>query len=148
MDPLAIVTAFEYRLGDVGCGQSGVFECRLARLDRPIDQIVTNASSSARVMVIVKCVGPASSAVMVGRFIFGLQCRGKLNLGLFRCFLQALQGQSVPPQRDALLLLDLLGEIINEPLGEILTVSVDTVRGLGSIGTVGSTHFSRSRRSC
>ena len=50
----------------------------------------------------------------------GLHRRGQLDLGLLGRFLQALQGQPVLAQIDALLLLELVGQVVDDPLVEVL----------------------------
>ena len=49
---------------------------------------------------------------MKGRLISVFGGRGKLDLGLFRRFLQPLQRETVLAQVDALLLLELVGEVV------------------------------------
>ena len=44
----------------------------------------------------------------------------QLNLGLFSAFLEALHGQRIPAQVHSLVLVELVGEIIDDPAIEIL----------------------------
>src|SRR3546814_3984406 len=55
------------------------------------------------------------------RFPYTTLFRSQLDLRLFRCFLQALQGQFVAAQVDAFVLLEAVGEIFDELAVEILT---------------------------
>ena len=69
----------------------------------------------------------------VGQVDFGLGCRGKLDLGLFGCFLEALQSELVLFQVNALLLLELVCQILDETHVEIFTAEEGV--------TVGGLHF-------
>src|SRR5207249_6402427 len=61
----------------------------------------------------------------------GLHRRRKLDLRLLRSFLETLEGLAVVPQVDALILLELLDEPIDDPLVEVVAAEVGvTVRGL------------------
>ena len=55
-----------------------------------------------------------------GQVDFGLRAERQLDLGLFGRFLETLQRQLVVPQVDALLLLELVGQIVDEAHVEIL----------------------------
>jgi len=66
----------------------------------------------------VRCFGPEASAVMNG-IDLGLRRRRQLDLGLFRGLLEPLQRQLVAAQIDALLFLELVGQIVDQPHVEI-----------------------------
>ena len=67
-----------------------------------------------------RCFGPFWSAVMKGRLMLVSMRRGELDLRLFRRLAQSLQCQAVLAQVDALLLLELVGEVVHDPLVEVL----------------------------
>ncbi len=50
----------------------------------------------------------------------GLHRGGQLALGLFRTFLEALQGHLVAAQVDALLLLEFVSHVVDDQLVEVL----------------------------
>jgi len=58
-----------------------------------------------------------------------LHGRGKLHLGLFRRFFQALQRHPVGPEIDALILFELRDQIIHDPLVEILSAQMRVAVG-------------------
>ena len=68
-----------------------------------------------------------------GQVDFGFLGRRKLDLCLFRGFLQALQRKLVAAQVNALFLAEFIGQIVNNALVEILT----TQEGV----TIGGFHF-------
>jgi hypothetical protein len=101
-------------------GHAGVLQRGLAGLDRASwIRSSTSASSLARVSFITRCFGPEASAVMNGRLI-SVSSRGQLDLGLFGGFLQPLQRQLVLAQVDALLLAELVGQVVDDAQVEIL----------------------------
>ena len=68
----------------------------------------------------LRCFGPVWSAVMKGRLTSVCIEELKLDLGLLRRFLEALQRQPVVAQVDALLLFELVGQVVDDALVEIL----------------------------
>ena len=57
----------------------------------------------------------------VGQVDFGLRAGGQFNLGFFCPFFQTLHGKRIAAQVHALIFLELVSEIINQPAVEILT---------------------------
>ena len=80
----------------------------------------TRASSLARVSLMLRCSGPDAFIEMKGRFTSYCASVEQLLLGLLGLFLQALQGELVLAQVDALLLLELVGQVVDEPQVEVL----------------------------
>ena len=66
-----------------------------------------------------RCFGPVASARNERQIDLGLSGCGQLNLGLLRSLLQALPGQVVVPQIDALLPLEFVGKIVHETHVEV-----------------------------
>ena len=79
----------------------------------------TSASNLARVSFMVRCFGPDASAVMNGRLISVCVVERQLDLGLLGRFLQPLQRELVAAQVDALGLLELVGQIVDQPHVEV-----------------------------
>ena len=97
------------------------FNAALHGPDRALDRGRRPALSSlARVSLMSRCLGPFWSAVMKGRLMLGFHGRGELDFRLLGGLLQTLQRQAVVAQVDALLFLELVGEVIDDPFVEIL----------------------------
>ncbi len=92
----------------------------LAGLDGPLDQIVDQRLELGAGELDGQMLGAGGVGGDEGQVDFGLRSRGQLDLGLFRRFLQALQGQLVLPEVDAVVLLELVGQIFDEAHVEIL----------------------------
>ena len=79
----------------------------------------TSASNLARVSLSARCFGPARVGGDVGQVDLGLHRRGELDLGLLGRLLQALQRELVLGQVDALLLLELAGQVLDQAHVEV-----------------------------
>ena len=80
----------------------------------------TSDSSLARVSFTLRCFGPGRVGRDVRQVHFGLLARRQLDLGLLGRFLQALHRERVLAQVDAVLLLELVREVIDDALVEVL----------------------------
>ena len=80
----------------------------------------TSCSSLARVRFSDRCFGPLASAVMKGRLISVRLRRAELDLGLLGGFLEPLQGHAVLAQVDALVLLELVDDPVDDALVEVV----------------------------
>ena len=89
----------------------------------------TSCSSLARVRVMVRCFGPLASAVMNGRLISVCCVERQLDLGLLGGFLQPLEGHAVLAQVDALLLLELVADPVDDALVEVVAAQVGVAVG-------------------
>ena len=116
------LAADEDHLVDVALGQPGVLQRLLTGLQRPLDQITHQALQLGAGQLHYQV--QRRSAVLVHadeRLVdLGLAGRGQLDLGLFGGFLQPLQGHLVLGQIDAVLLLELVGEILDHLHVEVL----------------------------
>ncbi len=106
---------------DFGSGDTGILERCLARRDRALDEIVDQAlelgtGQLQRQMLRAGGVGRDERQVD-----FGLLRGRKLDLCLFRSFLEALQGKLVVLQVDAVVPLELGNEIFDETHVEVFT---------------------------
>ena len=79
----------------------------------------TSASSLARVSLMLRCFGPEASAVTYGRLTSVCCARRQLDLGALGRVLQALQGQRILAQVDALVLVEFLDEVVDDALVEV-----------------------------
>ncbi len=79
----------------------------------------TSASNLARVSFSVEVLRPGGVGGDEGQVDLGLGRGRQLDLGLLGGFLQALQGELVVPEVDPLLLLELVGEVVDEPHVEV-----------------------------
>ncbi len=79
----------------------------------------TSASNLARVSFMVRCLGPDASAVMNGRLISVCVVEESSIFAFSADFLEPLQRELVAAQIDALLLLELVGEIVDQPHVEV-----------------------------
>ncbi|EGD00055.1 putative NAD-specific glutamate dehydrogenase encoded in antisense gene pair with dnaKJ [Burkholderia sp. TJI49] len=105
---------------DVRHLDAGVLDRDAARLDRALDQVLDQrfqlGAGDLQVQVLrARCVGRD-----VRQVDFGLLARRQLDLRLFGRFLQALQREHVLRQVDALLLLELADDVIDDALVEVL----------------------------
>ena len=74
----------------------------------------------ALVSFMVRCFGPASVGGDEGEVDVGFHGGGKLALGFLRCFLEALQGHLVAAQIDPLVLVEFVGDPVDDLLVEVL----------------------------
>ena len=79
-----------------------------------------SASSLARVTFMARCLGPLASAVMNGRLTSVCIALESSILAFSARLLQALERELVLAQVDAVLLLELVGEVAEEPHVEVL----------------------------
>ncbi|GAD60122.1 hypothetical protein MBEBAB_2372 [Brevundimonas abyssalis TAR-001] len=107
-------------LVDVRGLEARVLEGLLARLDAALDQVVHQGFELGARELDVQVQRARGVHGDEGQVDLVLGDRGQLLLGLFGLFLEALQGQLVGAQVDALLLLELIGQIIDQTQVEVL----------------------------
>jgi NAD-specific glutamate dehydrogenase len=100
--------------------QAGILECRLARLQRALDQVVDQRLELGARQLDHEMLGAARVRRDERQVDLGLLGIGELDLGLLGGFLEALQRKLVVAQVDALLLLELLREVGDHPQVEVL----------------------------
>ena len=83
-----------------------------------------SCSNVERISVIVRCLGPFASAVTNGRLTWVWRHRAQLDLGLLGGLVEPLQRLRVLPQVDAVLLLELLGQVVDDPPVEVVPAQV------------------------
>jgi hypothetical protein len=105
---------------DVGQLDAGVLDRDAAGLDRARDQLVDQAFELGARELDVQVLRARGVGRDVGQVDVGLRAVGQLDLGLLGGFLQALQGQHVLGQVDALFLLELGDDVIDDALVEVL----------------------------
>ncbi len=112
--------ADQHDLVDLGRREFGVLQRLAARLDRALDQVVDQRLVFGPSELQREMLGAARVGGDVGQIDVGLGRRGQLDLRLFGRLLEALKGELVLGQVDALLLLELGREILDEPHVEVL----------------------------
>ncbi|EPY02026.1 putative NAD-specific glutamate dehydrogenase [Magnetospirillum fulvum MGU-K5] len=100
---------------------ASVLQGGLARLDGAGDQILDQGFELGTGQLDVEVLRARGVGGDEGQVDFGLHRGRQLDLGLFRRFLQTLERQPVLAQVDALLFLELVGEVIDDPGVEIFT---------------------------
>ena len=112
--------ADQHHLVDLGGRQAGVLQRGAARRDRLLDQVLDQRLQLGAGELDVQVLRPGRVGGDERQVDLRLHRRGQLDLRLLGRFLQALQGQPVVAQVDALLLLELVGEVVEDPLVEVL----------------------------
>ena len=107
-------------LVDLGGLEAGVLEGRAAGLDGLLDQLVDQRLELGAGQLDVQMLRPVLIGGDEGQVDLGLGRARQLDLRLLGRFLQALKGEPVLAQVDALLLFELVGEIVDDPGVEIL----------------------------
>ena len=112
-------------------GEAGVLEGEPAGLDGLLDEIVDQRLELGAGELHGEVLRPGLVRRDIGQVDFGLGGRRQLDLGGFGGLLEALQCQLVAAQVDALLLLEFVGQIVDEPHVEIFAAQERVaVRGL------------------
>jgi hypothetical protein len=106
---------------DIGCLQASVLQRSIARFDRALDQVVDQRFQLRARQLDVEVLRPVLICGNERQIDVGLGGAGKFDLGLFGGILESLQRQPVLAQIDALFLAEFVGQIIHDPLVEILT---------------------------
>ncbi len=107
-------------LVDLGRRQPGILDRRAARPDRAAHQLVDQRFELGARQLDVEVLRPVLVRRDEGQVDLGLRRRRQLDLGLLRGLLEALQRELVVAQVDALLLLELVGQVVDHPGVEIL----------------------------
>mmetsp|Transcript_9996 Transcript_9996/g.40531 ORF Transcript_9996/g.40531 Transcript_9996/m.40531 type:complete len:666 (-) Transcript_9996:681-2678(-) len=101
-------------------GDTGVLDGGAAGRDGALDQFVHQRLQLGAGELDVQVLGAGRIGGDVGQVDVGLRAVGQLDLGLLGGFLQALQGQHVLGQVDALFLFELGNDVVDDPLVEVL----------------------------
>ena len=116
----ADLAAHQDHVADVAHGKAGIGQRGAAGLDRAGDQVLHQGLELGAGDPDVQVLG----AVRVGgderQVDFRLLLRGQFDLGFLRGFLEALHGQRVLADVHALFLLELAGEVVDQPVVEVL----------------------------
>ena len=113
--------ADQHHFADFGGGEARILQRLAAGLDGLLDEIVDQRLELGAGQLHRQMLRPGLVGRDEGQVDFGLRGRGQLDLGLFGGLFQALQGKLVVAQVDALLLLELVGQIADEPHVEVFT---------------------------
>ena len=112
--------ADQHHLVDLACLDAGVLQRGLAWANRALDQIVDQAFHFGPGQLHGQVLRPGLVSGDERQVDLGLLGRRQLDLRLLRGFFQALQGQPVVAQVDAVLALELIREIIDQAHVEVL----------------------------
>jgi hypothetical protein len=107
-------------VGEIGGLDAGILDCDAAGLDGAGDQVLDQRFVLGAGQLHGQVLRPAGVGRDVGQVEFGLLRGRQLDLGLFGSLLQALQGQHVVLQVDALFLLELGDDVVDQALVEVL----------------------------
>ncbi len=99
--------------------EARILQRGLARPDGLVDQLVDQGLQLGAAQLEIEMLRAGGVRRDVRQVDFGLGGGGQLDLGLLRRFLQALQGQGIALQVDALLLVELGGDVVDDPHVEI-----------------------------
>ena len=122
-------TADQDDLVDVVLREPGVLERRLHRRDGPLQQAVGQLLEARARQRIVEVLGAFPGRRDEGQVDVGLHRRRELHLGLLRGFLQPLQRHRVLRQVDALLLLELRHQPVDDHLVDVVSAEVGVAVG-------------------
>ena len=106
---------------DVADTEARVLDGRAAGADGAIDQLLNQGFELGPGELEHQVLGAALVGSDVGQVDFRLLAVGQLDLGLLGCLLEALQGQGIVVQVDAVLLFELIGQVVDDREIEILT---------------------------
>ena len=104
---------------DVGDRDACILDGGAARRDRAFDQVVHQRLQLGAGQLDVQVLGTCGIGGDVGQVDVGLCGVRQLDLGLFSSFLQALQSQHVLGQINALFLLELVDDVVDDALVEV-----------------------------
>src|SRR6202030_3254677 len=105
---------------DLGSLEAGILDGVAAGLDGALDEVVDQRLELGASQLDVEMLRPGLVGGDEGQVDLGLHRRAELDLGLLRRLLEALQSEPVAAQVDALLLFELIGEVVDDALVEIL----------------------------
>ncbi len=107
-------------LVDLGRRQASVLQRLAAGLDRALDEVVDQSLELGPGQLQRQMLRPGRVGGDVGQVDFGLRRRGELDLRFLRRLLQALEGELVLGEINALLLLEFARQIFDQPHVEVL----------------------------
>ena len=109
---------------DVGGGKTRILERLTARPESALDQVLRDLLELAAGQPDVQVLGTRGVGGHEGQVDLGLLHAGKLDLGLLAGFLEALHGHRVLAQVDALVLLELRQQPVDDPLIDVVPPEV------------------------
>ena len=107
----------------LGCSLASFRACISGPRQRSI-RWSTSCSNLLRVMLICKCFGPLASAVMNGRLMSVVLAELSSFLAFSQASCKPLQGHRVLAQVDAVLLLELVGDVVDQHFVEVVAAQV------------------------
>ena len=135
------LTAHQDHVGDVGGFHTGILDRGLARLQGAGHQLLDQGFQLGPGQLHHQVLGTALVSGDVRQVDLGLLGGGQLDLGFLGRFLQALHGQGVAAQVDAGVLLELVGQVINDRQVEVLATQEGVAVGGQHFELVLTVHF-------
>ena len=108
---------------------AGIGQSLAAGFHGPLQQVFHQPFEARPGQLQVQVLGAAGVRRNEGQIDVGFLGRGELGLGLFRRFLQSLQGHLVPGEIDPLVLLELVDHPVDEPLVDVVAAEVGVAVG-------------------
>ncbi|EMI50595.1 putative NAD-specific glutamate dehydrogenase [Stenotrophomonas maltophilia AU12-09] len=127
------LAADQDHFADVARTQAGIVQGDAARLDRLLDQVVHQCFQLGAGQLDVQVLRTRRVSGDVRQVHFGLLGAGQLDLGALGSILQALQGQRILAQVDALVLVEFFNQVLDDAVVEVFA----TQEGVA----VGGQHF-------
>ena len=116
-------------VGHVGDAQTGIVQRRTARLDGALDQVLDQRLEFGAGQLDGQVLRTTGIRRDVRQVDLGLLAAGQLDLGALGGITQALQRQRILAQVHALVLLELLDQVVDDTLVEILTTEESVAVG-------------------
>ncbi|ELX46808.1 hypothetical protein SEK29439_07027 [Salmonella enterica subsp. enterica serovar Kentucky str. 29439] len=123
------LTADEDHVVDIRHGQASVLQCDFQRLDRTVHQIFNQAFQFRTSHFDVHVFRTGGICGNVRQVHVGLLRRRQLDFGFFCGFFQALHGQRIVTQVNALIFLKLVNEVVDQAGIEVFTTQVGITVG-------------------
>ena len=112
--------AHKHDLVDLGGREAGVLQRRLARFNRSLNEIVDHRLELGPVELDVEVLRTVLVGRDIGQIDIGLVRARELDLGLLCCVFEALEGETILAEVDALVLVELICQVVHDPRIEVL----------------------------
>ena len=121
--------AHQNHLVDLAGGETRILQGRLTGAGHPVQKIGYQLFQFGPGQLDVEVLGPACVGGDKGQIDLRLQGRGQLHFGFLSRFLKPLQRHFIVAQVDALILLELVGQVIHHPQVEVFAAQVSVAVG-------------------
>ena len=121
--------AHQHDLFDIASVEASVGHSLLEGDATALHQVLSQLLQLGPGQLHLEVLGARSIGGDEGQVDLGLHHRGKLNLGLLRCFLKPLQSLAIPAQVYALILLELVGDVVCYSLIPVIAAQESVAAG-------------------